>query len=232
MDNTEITFTELGGTFCRPFAEFQERLSKIKAYLFDWDGVFNDGVKTASGGSPFSEVDAMGTNMLRFGHWLKTGALPFVGVITGEDNPSAMYLSQRERFHGLYFKSANKLIAFDHFLKLNQLQPNEVAFVYDDVLDLGVAEKCGLRILVKHQASPMFQNYSMKNEIADYITANDNHAVREACELILSALHIYDKTISSRSHFDEIYQRYLSARQQVELKSYIAKGEKIEGVQG
>jgi len=82
MDNTEITFTELGGTFCRPFAEFQERLSKIKAYLFDWDGVFNDGVKTASGGSPFSEVDAMGTNMLRFGHWLKTGALPFDVLIT------------------------------------------------------------------------------------------------------------------------------------------------------
>src|SRR5271170_3910119 len=115
MDNTEIIFTELGGTFCRPFAEFKDKLSKIKAYVFDWDGVFNNGVKTAQGGSPFSEVDAMGTNMLRFGHWLKYGELPCVGVITGEDNPTAQYLTEREKFHALYFKSTDKLIAFDHF---------------------------------------------------------------------------------------------------------------------
>jgi len=103
LENTEIIFTELGGTFSRPFAEFKDRLSKIKAYIFDWDGVFNDGVKTVQGGSPFSEIDSMGTNMLRFGHWMKTGELPFVAVITGEENPTAQYLAQREHFHSVYF---------------------------------------------------------------------------------------------------------------------------------
>src|SRR4051812_22453306 len=126
MDNTEIIFTELGGRFCRPFAEFKDRLSKIKAYVFDWDGVFNDGVKpdsnrAAQGGSPFSEIDSMGTNMLRFGHWMATGELPFVAIITGEENPTAQYLAQREHFHAVYFKSANKLIAFEHFLRENHL---------------------------------------------------------------------------------------------------------------
>lgn len=230
MENTEIIFTQLGGNFCRPFAEFKEKLSKVKAYLFDWDGVFNDGVKSAQGGSPFSEVDAMGTNMLRFGHWLKNGNLPTVAVITGEDNPSALHLSQRERFHALYFKSSNKLIAFDHFLKSNQLQPHEVAFVFDDVLDLGVAEKCGVRVLVKHGSSPMFQNYSIKNEIADYITSSDNHAVRESCEMILSSFGIYDEAINHRSRFDETYKSYLVARQSVESKAYLTKGDSIESV--
>ncbi|MGC4020514.1 MAG: phosphatase [Cyclobacteriaceae bacterium] len=207
MDNTEIIFTELGGRFCRPFAEFKDQLAKIKAYVFDWDGVFNDGVKTAQGGSPFSEVDAMGTNMLRFGHWLKHGSLPAVAVITGEENPSAQYLAQREHYHSVYFKSNNKLIPFDHFLKANNLKADEVAFVYDDVLDLGVAEKCGLRFLVKHHASPLFQNYSVKNQISDYITSTDEHAVREVCELILGSHGIFDQAIQKRSHFDEVYQQ-------------------------
>jgi 3-deoxy-D-manno-octulosonate 8-phosphate phosphatase (KDO 8-P phosphatase) len=232
LENTEIIFTQLGGNFCRPFAEFKEKLSSIKAYLFDWDGVFNDGVKTAQGGSPFSEVDAMGTNMLRFGHWLKNGSLPCAGIITGEDNPTALYLAQRERFHALYFKSSNKLIAFDHFLKSNQLQPHDVAYVFDDVLDLGVAEKCGVRVLVKHQAAPLFQNYSINNKIADYITSGNDHAVRETCELLLSAFDVYDKAIKHRSHFDEIYRTYLGVRQGVELKSYLTKGDSIEQVKG
>ncbi|HJW30251.1 MAG TPA: hypothetical protein VJ508_13505, partial [Saprospiraceae bacterium] len=181
---------------------------------------------------PFSEVDAMGTNMLRFGHWLKTDTLPYVGILTGEDNPTALYLAQRERFHAVYFKSNNKLIAFDHFLKSHQLHSHEVAYVFDDVLDLGVAEKCGLRILVKHAAAPMFQSYSVKNEIADYITAKDDHAVRETCELILSTFDNYDQTIRYRSHFHENYKNYLNVRQQVETKSYFIKGDSIEQVQG
>jgi 3-deoxy-D-manno-octulosonate 8-phosphate phosphatase (KDO 8-P phosphatase) len=232
VENTEIIFTQLGGNFSRPFAEFKEKLSRIKAYLFDWDGVFNNGVKTAQGGSPFSEVDAMGTNMLRFGHWLKNGNLPQVGIITGEDNPTALYLAEREHFHSVYFKSKDKLVAFDHFLKSNQLQPHEVAFVFDDVLDLGVAEKCGLRILIKHEAAPMFLNYSIKNEIVDYITANDEYGVRETCELILSTFNVYDQAIGYRSHFHENYKNYLTVRQNVETKSYFTKGDSIEQVQG
>jgi 3-deoxy-D-manno-octulosonate 8-phosphate phosphatase (KDO 8-P phosphatase) len=221
MDNTEIIFTELGGTFCRPFAEFKDRLSKIKAYVFDWDGVFNDGVKTAQGGSPFSEIDSMGTNMLRFGLWIKTGALPYVAVITGEENPTAQYLAQREHFHSVYFKSSNKLVAFEHFLRENHLYTGEIAFVYDDVLDLGVAEKCGLRFLVKHKSNPLFQSYANKNELAEYITSSDGHAVREVCELVLGTSQKYDEAIEKRSHFDVSYQRYLNERNQIKTMTYL-----------
>src|ERR1043165_6093942 len=221
MDNTEIIFTELGGTFCRPFAEFKDRLSKIKAYVFDWDGVFNDGIKTMQGGSPFSEIDAMGTNMLRFGHWMAKGQLPYVAVITGEENPTAQYLAQSEHFHSVSFKSSNKLVAFEHFLRENHLYTSEVAFVYDDVLDLGVAEKCGLRFLVKHKANPLFQNYANKNDLAEYITSSDTHAVREVCELVLGTSQKYDEAIEKRSHFDVSYQRYLNERNQLKTMTYL-----------
>jgi 3-deoxy-D-manno-octulosonate 8-phosphate phosphatase (KDO 8-P phosphatase) len=228
MDNTEIIFTELGGSFCRPFAEFKAQLAKIKAYIFDWDGVFNDGVKAGQSGSPFSEVDAMGTNMLRFGHWLKHKTLPTVAVITGEENPSAQFLVQREHFQAIYFKTANKLIAFEHFLKANHLKAEEVAFVFDDVLDLGVAEKCGLRFLVKHHGSPLFQNYSVKNRIADYITYSDSHAVREVCELILGTNGVFDEAIKKRSHFDAVYQNYLSERNEVATGKFFLKDGRVE----
>jgi 3-deoxy-D-manno-octulosonate 8-phosphate phosphatase (KDO 8-P phosphatase) len=170
----------------------------------------------------------MGTNMLRFGHWLKHKTLPHVAVITGEENPSAQFLVQREHFHAIYFKTANKLVAFEHFLKTNNLRANEVAFVFDDVLDLGMAEKCGLRFLINHHASPLFQNYTVKNQIADYITSTDNHAVREVSELILGVNGVFDDAIKKRSHFDEVYQKYLRERNQVAIRKFYLKDGKVE----
>jgi len=38
-------FTQLGGEFITPVSELAEKLSSVKAFIFDWDGVFNDGTK-------------------------------------------------------------------------------------------------------------------------------------------------------------------------------------------
>ena len=62
-------------------AELQRRARKVRAVLFDWDGVFNDGWKDLDGGSPFSEVGSMGVNMLRFALWLRNGVNPPSAVI-------------------------------------------------------------------------------------------------------------------------------------------------------
>ena len=42
-------FTDLGATLVIPKEEFIEKTKKIKAFIFDWDGVFNDGL---DGGCP------------------------------------------------------------------------------------------------------------------------------------------------------------------------------------
>ena len=212
MGHVENIFTQLGGNFCRPFAEIESKLGKIKAFIFDWDGVFNNGMKSAQGGSPFSEVDAMGTNMLRFGYYLKNNSLPKVAILTGEENPAAAFLGNRECFQGIYFKSTDKRLAFEHFLSTNNLKGEEVAFVFDDVLDLAVAERCGLRFQVKHEGEPLLQRYTQERNIADYFTATETHAVREVCELILGIFDKYDEAIFHRSQFDETYQGYLTQR--------------------
>ena len=231
MNNTEHIFTELGGIFCRPFAEIEAKLAKIKAFIFDWDGVFNEGTKSAQGGSPFSEVDAMGTNMLRFGYFLHHNHIPKVAILTGEENPAAAFLGNRECFHGIYFKSTDKRIAFEHFLSTHNLHPEEVAFVFDDVLDLAVAERCGLRFMVRHNGSPLLSHYVIDKDIADYLTGNETHAVREVCELVLGIFGQYQDAIFHRSHFDETYQKYLAARNEVKSQTWVTKDGQVSLLQ-
>jgi 3-deoxy-D-manno-octulosonate 8-phosphate phosphatase (KDO 8-P phosphatase) len=226
--NIESTFTKLGGTFCVPYTTFTQKVSRIKAFIFDWDGVFNDGSKDSQGSSNFSEVDAMGTNLLRFSHWLAKKSLPICAVMSGERNVISFQYSTREHFHQGYFKVNHKMLAYEHFLKQHNLQPDETAFIFDDVLDLGLAEQAGVRILISHQATPLFRNYVAQNNLADYITANDQFGVREACELLIGTLGNFDETIRERSHFSPTYKTYLAQRQAVETTYFTWKEEIIQ----
>jgi 3-deoxy-D-manno-octulosonate 8-phosphate phosphatase (KDO 8-P phosphatase) len=214
----ESLFNKAGGQFCIPATDIQRKLQNIKAFVFDWDGVFNDGAKHDQTGSGFAEPDAMGTNMLRFSYWLKNKSLPATAIITGEENESALFLGKREHFTSLYFKASNKLKSFEHFLKSNNLQGQEVAFVFDDVLDLAVASQCGLRIAAYRESNPLFNQHIVTNQLADYMTSGSGgeNAVREGCELLIGLHGNYDEAISNRMRFSETYQQYLQQRQQVE----------------
>ncbi|NJM24389.1 MAG: phosphatase [Bacteroidia bacterium] len=212
-------FTQLGGSFGDLQESFVQRLSLIKAYLFDWDGVFNDGRKGPRFDSTFSEPDSMGVNLLRFGHWLRNGTLPATGILTGEDNPAAEYFSEREHLDNLYYRCSSKKLALDHFLQSHELESGEVAFVYDDVIDLDVAEKCGLRFLVRRKASPAFLDFVKLNSLADYITYSEGgqHAVREICELMLTAMSIYPDVMHARRRYSGAYETYLAARNSIDV---------------
>ena len=205
------------GEFQIDYQDFLLKLSKIKAILFDWDGVFNTGIKIDQTGSPFSEVDSMGINLMRFGFWLKNEQMPVCGIITGESNHVAFYLAQREHFQSVYYRFKNKLQAFTHFLAQQKLSADQVAFVYDDVLDLSIAQECGLRFLVRRAASPLLQDFIKTRGLCDYITSNSSHdhAVREICELILGASGMFTKVVEERVAFSDLYNNYLSERQKI-----------------
>jgi 3-deoxy-D-manno-octulosonate 8-phosphate phosphatase (KDO 8-P phosphatase) len=222
-ESIEALFTNAGGIFCSPASDIQQKLEKIKAFVFDWDGVFNDGSKRDQTGSGFTEPDAMGTNMLRFSYWLKNKSLPFTAIITGEENESALYLANREHFSSIYRKASNKKKSFEHFLLANQLQSNEVAFVFDDVLDLAVAAQCGLRIVAHRKTNPLFNEYLVTNNLVDYFTSTSGgeNAVRESCELLIGLQGNYNEAITNRMDFSDTYQQYLTQRQRVETVVFI-----------
>ena len=207
-------FRDLGGSLRVSANEFRVRLAEVRAFLFDWDGVFNDGVKRAGVPSGFSEADAMGTNLLRFGWWLRDGQVPFTGILTGQDNPAAAVLAERERFQVVYRGFLDKLHALRDLDSRFGIRPEQVCFLFDDVLDLGVADLCGVRVLVRNRAAPLLADWVERESLCEYSTAREggSHAVRETAELLLGLAGRYDEVVRERSVHSELYRGYLSVR--------------------
>jgi 3-deoxy-D-manno-octulosonate 8-phosphate phosphatase (KDO 8-P phosphatase) len=223
--NIEDIFSNLGGEFITPYIDIIEKLRHIKAYLFDWDGVFNAGVKGEGTSSTYTEPDSMGTNLLRFGHFLKNNELPLFGIITGQKNPSAFQFSKREHLHFVYYNLLHKIEALDHIQITHNIQPHQVAFVFDDVLDLSIASHCGLRFLIRRQAGPLLETYVKENGLCDYISANSGsqYGVREVCELVLGISGVFSEVVDNRVEFSNTYHMYLSKRNSVSTAFYTKK---------
>ena len=212
--NSDFIQDSFRGTFVTDATLLSDKLEQISAYIFDWDGVFNNGSKGADGSSPFNEVDSMGINMLRYNHYIRKSHNPIAGIITGEKNPVAFTFSRREHFHSVYYGIKNKKDALMHLCQAHDIQPEEVAYFFDDITDLEVASMCGIRIMIGRNCNPMLLNMAKEKHLADYITANDggNNAIREATELLKALSGKYDETISQRSVYSEHYRDYLNSR--------------------
>lgn len=219
MRETRELFESIGGEFVTPIGELAERLGEINAFIFDWDGVFNEGVKYGDQGSPFAEIDSMGTNLIRLAYWLQNdGKMPVCGVITGAVNAGTEYIVRREHFDFIIRGFTNKRKSWQHFLEMFDLPPQQVMYVFDDVLDLPIAAECGLRFLVGNRASPAFRSYCIDHDLCDYITGcqGGEGAVREISELILEIWGMYHRVLDIRTEYsDEEYGKYLDARQAI-----------------
>lgn len=229
MNDAEKLHKEIGGTFITPAANIQDKLKNIRAIIFDWDGVFNNGEKAANGSSNFSEVDSMGTNMLRYSHFLVHDKLPLTAVISGEKNETAFYFCKRECFHYSFFKVANKIHALNFICEKENITPSQVAYFFDDVLDLSMAEVCGIRIQINQQANPLFVNYCVKHQLVDYITANrgGSFAVREATELLMGLNGNFDEAITNRKNVAPSYQTYIENRRKTQPEFFTLAENKI-----
>lgn len=217
-------FSERGGEFITSPSEIITKAEKIKMLIFDWDGVFNSGVKGDGVFSNFSEVDGMGINMFRFGYHLKNQFIPYAGVISGQLNKSTEMFARREKLSFMCLGFKYKIDAFEKVKETFGIEDNEVAFIFDDVLDLSLAMRCGLRFMVRRKASPMFDKYVKINGLADYVTAccGEEFAVREVCELILASIGAYNDAIFHRTNCDDVYKNYLKLRNSRDLSIFSA----------
>jgi 3-deoxy-D-manno-octulosonate 8-phosphate phosphatase (KDO 8-P phosphatase) len=229
MSHLTQVFTEIGGEFILSEASLIEKMKHIKAFVFDWDGVFTDAGKDHQLQSRFNEADSMGTNLLRFSYYLHHKTLPTTAVISGEKNSTAFTLIDRERFHASYSKFTNKIDAAKHLCTAHHISLNEIAYVFDDVLDLSLADECGLRIFIPRNANPLFNEYVLKHHLADYKTgsAGGNGAVREACELMIGLNGNYEQVITGRKNFSETYCNYLALRKSTIPVYYTSQDSKI-----
>jgi 3-deoxy-D-manno-octulosonate 8-phosphate phosphatase (KDO 8-P phosphatase) len=206
--------SDLGGTFLTPAVQIKASLAKIKAFVFDWDGVFNDGRKTYNSDSSFSEVDSMGINLLRFDYWLRNRKPPLVFIITGMKNQTAQEFARREHFDGIFQNIKNKRESLENICTSYKIVTQEIAFIFDDVLDIEVAKLSGLSFCIGRKSNPLLTDYIKQNRICNYLSAfsGEDHAVREICELMMDLAGDYKQAVERRIQFKGEYEEFLSQR--------------------
>ena len=206
-------YEQAGGEFYSSPVVLSEKLKNVKALVFDWDGVWHSGRKTGDVSS-FSEVDSMGLNMLRYGYYLMNGAVPLTLIITGENNVTAFDFAEREHLDGVIYKAKDKGKALDFMTGRWGIQEDEVLFVFDDILDLGMASRAGVNFLVNRTGSALFHDFVREKGWADYKTnaSGGEHGVREICELTIGLLGKFQNVIEGRMQMAPDYQAYWSAR--------------------
>ncbi|HYG40331.1 MAG TPA: phosphatase, partial [Cytophagales bacterium] len=132
VNDVAAQFEHIGATFVTPPIEIANRLKKIKAFIFDWDGVFNDGIKGHDRSSGFSEADAMALHILRYAYWRLTGQVPVIAIITAQKNESAIKFAEREHLARVYYNFKDKYIPVELLSRDYGFSKENIATTFDD----------------------------------------------------------------------------------------------------
>ncbi|MGD0274806.1 MAG: HAD-IIIA family hydrolase [Syntrophales bacterium] len=155
------------------------RLEHVKLLLLDVDGVLTDGrIVMDNHGGEIKHFD------VRDGHGLKMLIQLGIDVVlvTGRTSEIVVHrakdLGIKEVHQGIW----NKLGIFDDVLARRGLQPEEAAYIGDDIVDVPIMRRAGVSLTVADASEHV-------REFADYVARNrgGRGAVREICEMILMA---------------------------------------------
>lgn len=164
------------------------RAKLIRLMAFDVDGVMTDGGLFLSDSGEefkrFNSLDGQGLKMLR-----SSGVE--VAIITGRTSRCVAARAHNLGIQHVFQGVENKLKIMVDLLNNLNLTRDAAAYMGDDVVDLMVMRHVGLSISVPE--SPQ-----IVREHSNYVTrcSGGHGAVREACELIMSAQNTLDEQIS------------------------------------
>jgi len=117
--------------------ELRERAASVRLVLTDNDGVLTDaGVYYGPTGEVFKRFsirDGMAVRLLR-------AAGIETAIITGETSPSIRRRAEKLKMRFLYLGIEDKLMQLKNILASTKLAAHEIAFIGDDVNDLGIIE--------------------------------------------------------------------------------------------
>ena len=139
----------------------------------------------------FNAHDGTGFSLARLGG-LKTG------IITKRISETVALRARDLKLDHVYQGQQDKAACFHEILQKEKLQPEQVCYVGDDVIDLPVMRLCGLAIAVKNSRDEVIRE-------SHYVTPHEGGkgAVRDAIEYILreqgTLERAIDEYIRSRS---------------------------------
>jgi len=160
-------------------ANLTEKAKKIKLLGTDIDGVWTDSKMyvTPNGEwmKAFSTYDGMATAMLK-----EKGII--VAILTGENSDVVIARAKKLKIDEIYVDEHEKLKRLTYLTKKYDITMDEVAYIGDDVNDLGVLKAVGFSALSGN--SPIQDQF-----IPDYVTIRHggNGAFREFADIILKA---------------------------------------------
>jgi len=161
----------------------------IELLLTDVDGVLTDGGVIINNegveSKQFNIRDGLGLRL-----WQKAGFR--CGIITGRNSQVVRLRSQELRMDVVRQGIEKKLKVAEEILLQFGLEPKNLAYVGDDLIDLGVIRMAGLGIAVADAAE------EVRNE-ADHVTslAGGKGAIREVVELILKSKKIWQDLVQT-----------------------------------
>ncbi|MDD5618085.1 MAG: HAD-IIIA family hydrolase [Candidatus Omnitrophica bacterium] len=170
----------------------QERAQKIKLLILDVDGVLTDGriIYDSKGRDLklFDVHDGLGVYLLK-----RMGIRTI--LITAKGSKAIKPRAKDMQVDKVYANISPKTKIYPKILKDYGITDEEVCFVGDDLVDIGILKKVGLPIAVSNACQEV-------KELSVYTTQNrgGRGAVREVVELILKsqnkwqeALRLYEK---------------------------------------
>lgn len=124
-------------------ANFKEDLVRVKAFIFDIDGVLSlQTINLNSFGVPNRTVN------LRDGYALQLAVKKgyFVGIISGSSSRDYQKRLRSLGVYDIYLRSRSKMNDFDTFLKKHNLTRSDVLYMGDDIPDFEVMKKAGIAV--------------------------------------------------------------------------------------
>lgn len=166
-------------------------LNKIKMLIMDVDGVLTDGGIIVHGdGSESKRFNVQDGHGIKLWQRVGFGAAIISGRTSGATEIRGRELGIEHVIQGC----KDKLPAFESLLLEVSLSAEEVAYIGDDVGDMGVVKRAGFGVAVANAVSEL-------KSVADYVTktCGGSGAVREVIEYILK----------STGKWDVVMERYL-----------------------
>jgi len=164
----------------------EARARRVKVLIFDVDGVLTDGQifvipESAAHEAPgleakgFSAHDGLGITLARLGGLR-------VGIITKRRSRTVEIRANDLKLEFIYQGQSHKMSAVEEILSKAGITLEQLAYVGDDIVDLGVMRVCGLAI------APANARAQVK-AVAHYVTPNPGGfgAGRDAVDFILNA---------------------------------------------
>lgn len=166
-----------------------ERAARIRLLALDVDGVLTDGkIYFDSAGNElkaFNTRDGLGIKALQR-HGIE------LALITGRESPMVTQRASQLGIEHVYQGRDDKLNAYIDLLQRTGVDESEVCYAGDDWIDLPVLMRCGLSVTV-----PSADDQVRKRVHWVTTRAGGEGAVREICELILTAQGLHEELLQS-----------------------------------